>query len=393
MKFELLARISLALALCGGTSIAGAEDYYNSCNFTLGSNANDTMTYKWQLGDFWIPRDLPIGSPIGTPFAAYNSVDNLEGTMISCNRTPSRDPEAIEKPVFRFNMTPVGPRHAGYIAPIGGYDVTGKVWDTGIPGVGVVFQMQFPFLGPATNQLTPENSNNLAPFDSTNFYDEMPLGLVLKAITAKIVLVKTGPIEPGVHHMTERLLWKADVQSQPFSAIPNAYSAYLGSGTVRQSSCSLAAGAGGTDVSVNLGTNWTHSDFENPGAPYTTAVPFEISLLNCTDNNLPPDRFSDGWGFATAHIQLDGKNGSTVIDKDLGLFSLDSEGTAGGVGIQILHDDSRPVALNEMTSVARIASSGATQLKFKARYYKLPGAPYVSGGKASGALGFTISYR
>jgi type 1 fimbria pilin len=354
----------------------GGRTYcHNQCNFIDGDNPTSSMTFTLFLGEYYVARDAPIGSPIGTPFT-YKTAPNREGLTLTCNRAGPNWPNLP----MRSNIVAVGPIFPGTLPMIEGRDLTGKVFETSVAGVGVALEMESPYRGPATNQFLSDTGTRLVPFTATNDYKEMPQGLSFNTLFVRALLIKIGPIAPGAHLISPRMLIKGD-----FSGTPNAYTASV-TGVIRQAQCSLSPTDPVSDTPVELGT-WKTDDFKGPGTG-TRSVPFHINLLNCTDN-----RGADEFGFATAHLQLDGALGSSIIDPALGLLSLDSTSTASNVGIQMLHADGvTPMPLSQVVPVARIANNGAMTLDFNARFYQLPGTPFVGAGSAAGALSFTLSY-
>jgi type 1 fimbria pilin len=327
---------------------ASAEYYHNQCNFITGDNATSSMTFSIPLGDYYVPRDAPVGTPIGSPFT-YKAAPNAEGLALTCNRAGT----AIPNPPFHSNLIAVGAVFPGTLPNIQGRDLTGKVFLTSVPGVGVALEMESPYLGGAQNQFTSTTGTRLPPLQAINDYPTMPIGIHFERILVRALLVKIGNIPAGINTIAPNTLFKGD-----FTGTPNAFSASV-TGTVRQAQCTLSPSDPVSHVPVPLGT-WSTDDFSGPGS-VTTAVPFHINLLDCESN---PG--ADEFGFATAHIKLEGALGSSVIDKDLGLFSLDTTATATGVGIQVLRaDGSTPMPLNEAVPVSRIAPSGAMQLGFQ----------------------------
>jgi type 1 fimbria pilin len=351
--------------------MASADRLFNQCNIWPEQHPNDlTLTYNFQIGDFFVPVDAPIGTVIGDAFG-WTAVMNDENLQVHCNRN-GIDPW----PIFYSNVVAVRPIYPGPLPNIAGRDITGKVFETNIRGVGIAFEYESPYNSSAQNQFyTP---SRLPPLLGVNDHRSMPTGFVLSTMGVKRALIKIGDIPPGVNVIDTGVLYKGD-----FTGVPNAYTVAV-RGTVSQAQCSLSPTNPVSDVPVPLGT-WNTSDFSGPGSA-TTAVPFHLNLLNCVDD--------PSGSVAMANVRLEGALGSTIIDKDLGLFSLDPGSTATGVGIQMLQGDGiTAIPLSEDVPIARIAPSGAMQLNLSARFYQLPGSSFVTGGSATGALSFTITYQ
>lgn len=376
MKPDVLRSLAVAtLAWCCAPS-AMAERIFNQCNIQPESEPNTrSMTYTIDMGDYFVPRDAPIGTPIGSLFQGFKNAYNAEGLRVSCNRTnPNNDPY----PTLYGNIRAIAPIYPGTVPNIAGRDVTGKILQTNVKGVGVVWEAVDPWSGldGRTNQFTPTTNSSMVPFIATHDGQDIGGGIHLDLLGARTVLVKIGEIDPGVQRFYGPM-FEGD-----FTGVPNGFTASL-TGTIHHAECSLDMASPVNPSPVPLGT-WSSNDFGGPGTG-TNPVPFQISLLNCNDD--------PGGSVATANIRLDGALGSTVIDKDLGLFSLDTQSTATGVGIQMLQSDGSVVRLLEDVPVARIVPSGGMMLNLAARFYQLPGSPYVTGGTATGALNFTISYQ
>jgi type 1 fimbria pilin len=260
--------------------------------------------------------------------------------------------------------------------PVNGEDVTGHVLQTNITNVGAIISVNDGFDGFGKRDFIADNPRQRVPFAGTQTQD-MLVYFELRNMRQKITLVKLGPIAPGVH------TFSGDWFSGTFQDIGYAFGSAI-TGTVVQSQCTLAANPVSADP-VQLG-EWESSDFT--GAGYGTApVDFTITLNNCVSD---PNQ-GDPWRVATAHIRLEGANGSAPLPGTDGLFSLSSDSTAAGVGIQILRDDgATPIPLLRDVPVTAIQPSGDTVLPFTARL--LQTGP-VTPGIAKGSLNFTITYQ
>lgn len=374
MKCKILNCLSMALLAAHLAAPASADDYlHNQCNMMLGQTADNslTMTLVGEIGDFYVPRDAPLGTPINAPFATLVGVVNSQGLTVVCNRS-GQDPQ----PVFTSDVVAVSTLYGGTLPNIGGRELAGKVFTTSIPGVGLAIEFESPYYSNASNQFQPTTPTRLPPFLAEN-RSTSGGQMIMQGVLFRPLLVKIGNIAPGVHTIAPNVLVKAG-----FTGTPNAYTLAV-TGTVRTAQCSLALTDPVSEVPVPLGT-WSSNDFSGPGSS-TTAVPFYINLLNCEDD--------PAGSVARAHVKLDGSGSSSIIDKDLGLFSLDSSSTATGVGIQVLQDDgTTAITLGEDVPISRIIPGAAMRLNMRARYYQLGNAA-VGGGRANGALNFTISYQ
>lgn len=373
--FNRLIQVGLMLACAYGAPALARNDYeHNRCNMTNGDNSS-VLTFDLPVGDHYVGRDVPIGAPVSEPWQAFYAKSN-ENWSARCNRTAPDLPQ----PVFWSRLVAVAPIYPGVVPPLVGRDLTGKIFQTNVPGVGIAVELVSPYNGGFENQFTPTTPGTLPPFEAYNDWTRFVSAIDFDTVGLRGSLIKIGPISPGVHTITG-ILYKGSFTPD----LPNAYTVAF-HGTVRQAQCSLDPTNPVSDSPVKLGS-WITDDFSEPVST-TAAVPFHINLLNCEDN---PGQ--DRYGYSTAHIQLEGSGGSTIIDADLGLFSLTTDSTAAGVGIQMLAADGlTPVKLGTPVPIARIAPSGATQLNLAARYRRLPSGAIVRPGNARGALNFTITY-
>ncbi|WP_410481600.1 fimbrial protein [Pseudomonas plecoglossicida] len=316
------------------------------------------LTFEYDAGTLWVPRDAEIGREIATLDVAVN---NREGAQIECFYS-SAPPTTISMPT----STPIAMG-----VPVRGQRFAGTVLRTNIDGIGAIINVGFPYDSSAPNTFTSDNGTQAIPYNGTMRTDT-GFAARLGYFFGKVTFVKTGPIAPGDY----------TIDKEMFHGITNDKGKVMDftlKGRVKQAQCTLL----GNPVSADpvKFADHTLADFTGPG-PVGTEVGFNIKLSDCEDDSSAPTAY--------AHIELDGANGSSVVDAKRGIFSLGTGSTAAGFGIQILHDDGRELPLQEAVSVKRL-SVGVTQLDFKARYYQLD--PKVKDGLAKAALKFTISYR
>jgi type 1 fimbria pilin len=323
--------------------------------------------YQRDMGTLYVPRDARPGTVIGAIDLAQSTSSN-PGFAAECVNDGSH--------YLLFSARATVPIFPGPLDPIDGEDVTGKIMQTNIPGIGVRVKLGTPLDGRGDNSFVPIGPPTV-PYDGFN--DKMLLTQIrLNNLTNRVTLVKTGPLPAGAHILDGRELF-----SGHFPDLGKVFGFGL-TGTIITAQCSVSANPVSADP-VPLG-EWEKDDFKAPGYT-TTAIPFSITLNACeTDTR--------GGFTATANIQLDGVKGSTPIGPvSNGVFSLTSDSTAKGIGIQILRaDGTTPVELQ--TEVPLIAiSPGNTVLNFNARFYQTEPASAVQPGLAKGALNFTITYK
>lgn len=247
----------------------------------------------------------------------------------------------------------------------------GKIIETGIPGVGLHIRLSFPFTGGASNAFTPRDDVAI-PYQGDHNRDVGATPIQINTLHATYTLFKIGPIPAGMQSFSTQM-----VRSQ-ISDLGSALDIHV-SGRVHQAQCTLKADAVSADP-VQLGrhevVDFTHIGFT------TAATDFHITLSDCEDD--------PNGSIARAIIHLDSARGSSSMLPGLGVFSLSSNSTATGIGIQLLRSDNSPMPLEQDVALNTL-TIGNTRLDFKARYYQLD--PMVTAGLADGALDFTISYR
>lgn len=319
------------------------------------------MSYTIDLGTSWIARDAPVGSMIGTVRSLTTPEAQRRG--IRCDNDGSG--------TLVFQATPTAPLHPHSLPPVNGWNVDGKVIETGIPGVGLYIRLGFPFSGGASNAFTPTDDVAI-PYRGENSRDVGATPLQIRYLFSTYILIKTGPIPVGVQNFSKQM-----ARSQ-ITDLGDALNIHV-SGGVHQAQCTLKANPVSADP-VQLGSHEV-ADFSGPGST-TAATDFHITLSDCEDDPVG--------SIARAHIRLEGARGSVPLLPALGVFGLSSQSTATGIGIQLLRSDNSPMPLQQDEPITPLAI-GTTRLDFKARYYQI-GAK-VTPGLAEGSLDFTVSYR
>jgi type 1 fimbria pilin len=368
-SLDLVARCVIGIGACQGASAAAAKnvDPQEDCYWATGAGLK---SFRHDVGTLYIPRDAKVGSVIG----AINDISRIHdpaGLEVRCLSSSGNT-------VFEWNAKASVPVFPGPLDPVDGEDLTGKVLQTNIQGVGARIRQGYPFDGRATNAFWPAVGLATVPFQGFTNGAPMLTPVRFSAMNSYITLIKTGPIPAGPQQLDGRELFYGTV-----TTLGRVLSFGL-TGTVIPAQCTV----GGSPVSadpVQLG-EWESADFTGPGFT-TTAVPFSITLSNCETDTAP--------GFvATANIQLDGVRGSMpVAPTSSGVFSLTTDSDAQGVGIQILKADGvTPMELQTQVPVMTI-TPGNTVLNFNARFYQTAASSAVRPGIAKGALSFTITYK
>ena len=311
----------------------------------------------------WVARDAPVGSKI---YSTTSTGVVGPGFSLLCDNDG-----ALTLTANMGTPLPVAP---GTFPPVDGKDVTGKVLQTSIPGVGLYLELGGFLNGVASNTFQANDGGiGAIPYVGENARKMTPSPLEMKNLIIKyMALIKTGPIPPDTSSFNQ------EVVRGVVSDVGDAVRLTLG-GQVRQAQCTLRANA----VSANPVQLGTHdiADFTGQGST-SDPVDFYITLNDCEDD--------PAGSVARAFMRLNGVDGSVPVDRDLGLFTLTSDSSASGIGIQVLRSDNNPLKLEEFVDMVPL-TPGNTRIDLRARYYQTEAT--VTPGEAKGALNFTIEYR
>jgi len=363
MKLSLRRGIGLAGIVAGWQLALPAVA--NTC---VWDSAPGPLDFQANVGTVYVPRDAKIGSVIG-PDINWVQTGNPGNLGITCSNDGSV--------TLNFSALPVAPMDRRYHEPIGGEDVSGKIFMTNIPGVGARVTLEVPFEGNFDNEFVPIGGKPIVPFEA-EITRTLLSPFKLSRLRSKVTLVKTGNIPPGPHLLNRQIF------DGHFTGIGKGFRYGL-NGTVVQSQCAVGANPVSVDP-VPLG-DWDAKDFTHPG--FTTApTDFTITLTSCQSD---PSSGNE----ASAHIRLDGANGSLPEgDGSLGVFNLSPASTAAGMGIQVLHKDGvTPVPLGNDVDFGVIKDGQDKVLDFKARFYQIKNSTDIRAGKAEGSLSFTLTYQ
>lgn len=367
-----LNRLALSLMIIGSgysTSALAAKkvDPQDNCYWPATPGVKD---HRRDVGTLWIPRDAKVGTVIGTVDMRASTADQA-GLEARC----ANDGTAL----LEFEARPTAPIFSGPLDPINGEDLTGKILQTNIPGVGVRIKLNFPYDNTTgcDNCFVPVGGTPTVPYVGTQTRNIVTT-IDMRSLNNSVTLVKTGNIAPGPNVLDGSELFSGQLTTL------GRFLRYGMTGTIMQAQCTV----GGNPVSadpVALG-EWESADFTGPGYT-TTAVPFSISLSNCETGTA-------GGFVATAHVQLDGARGSVPVGPtNSGVFSLTTDSDAEGVGVQILKADGiTPIELQAEVPMITIVP-GTTVMNFNARFYQTGPSSAIRPGLAKGALSFTVTYK
>ena len=328
--------------------------------------ARGPLQFTHNIADIkWVARDAPVGSKI---YSATTTGVVGPGFILKCDNDGTLSLTA--------NMGTPLPVARGTFHTVDGKDVTGKVLQTSIPGVGLYLELG-GFLNADIDTSNAFHANDggigAVPYVGENQQDMRPSSMEMKNLSIKyMALIKTGPIPPGVSSFNQ------EVVRGVVSDVGDAVRLTL-SGKVQQAQCTLRADA----VSANPVQLKTHdiAVFKGPGS-HSDPVDFYITLNKCEDDK--------AGSVARAFMRLDGVDGSVPVNRDLGVFTLTTDSSASGIGIQVMRSDNTPLKLEEFVDMVPL-TPGITRLDLRAQYYQTEAT--VTPGEAKGALNFTIEYR
>ena len=337
----------------------------DNCTWTQGTQP---MTITRALpGMMHVPISAKPGDTIGTP-TPWEFTSSAPRSELHCYN----DGDVL----WRFDMN----AHSVFpdpLPPVEGEPSDGYILKTNIDGIGARIRLRKPFDGSSPGYFMPEGGprNPFIPFRSTFQYNNDLGGFRFGTLWNQVTLVKTGDIAPGLHTVDSEL-FTGHFDATGLGLVLR----YRLQAQVLQTQCSLI----GDPVSANPVDlqAWDKSHFVAKGTT-TAIIPFSITLSNCK---------TDPGGLTRATIELDPTDGSMPVAGLNGVFSLTTDSTAEGVGIQVLKDDGFPLPLQREVDLKAI-QDGTTLLNFGARFYQTDDASAVRAGEANGALNFTIRYR
>ncbi|MEE7533819.1 type 1 fimbrial protein [Klebsiella huaxiensis] len=271
----------------------------------------------------------------------------------------------------------------------------GYVYDTGVPGVGVLFT-----LGTSSAPVLPGNTWYFHTSRLSRYSGYVTAFYLTKA---QMKLIKTGPITPGIiNGVNLPTLSVVASQSTPANAIfpyVMQYIKFSGQITVASKSCTTP------DVTVNMGTHPIASSFSGIGST-TPWVDSSINLIDCPNftGSIAGTFKGSTWTAGTGNknsISVKLAPSTSIIDNSNGVFSLSNAGLPGvasGVGIQLAYGDSKSTSsltmVNFLESKNIVLDSGdgtGIKIPFASRYIQT--SSDITPGVANGLATFIITYK
>lgn len=247
--------------------------------------------------------------------------------------------------------------------------VTHVVWESGLAGVGIVYQASVRIgSGPWSR----------------------PYGLVSGLLTDADLGV---PLAPGTYPVSFRIKFayvKYDTIS-PGRTVPSAKFAdwgLAGSGDAAPQELLLALGhtqsvnvrlkqCAASDVLVTMGSH-AGAGFTGVGSTVGTQD-FDINLTGCSA------------GMAAVDYRLDPAPGINIVDAANGVVGLDAGSSATGVGVQITDRSDVPVVYGDSRPTSYVPAGGDVTIPLRASYFQWE--PQVAAGTANSLVTFTLDYR
>lgn len=385
--------VRLSLAVLGLSAAAQAAQAAVNCTVVNGS-AGFTGNMALQINSLVVPRDMPVGTII----YRQNFIQAGAGAQYQCT-------ELIASSTVYYWIDGAG-ANTGYNDGINVYK--GKIYETGVPGIGVAWfagQSGVGAVGATQNSLL--NAEVAAPIrNDCSWAFGVPIGscrtsqLKFPSTTA-LVLIKTGPV--GIGTISGSALGKmrmfVDVGSSPIMFV--GFLGLTGNIQVVGTTCKTP------DVNVPLGKQQMSSQkgIGSGKGSYTPTVNFVIALTGCPGfpgyygNPLANPASSQnavisaGTRIAnTLSLRLDPS--IPAIDVINGVLSLSADPeSATGVGVQVLSANGDPMPLSRSVplNTELVANTQSITISLGARYLQTETS--MTPGKANAVATYTLNYQ
>lgn len=215
------------------------------------SGVSGELVHNLNLSPTWVGRDAPIGAVIGQADVRYN-LPNEAGTRVICTNFGAAGPTLTAR------VDNTQPLFTGPLPPVNGEDLTGRVIETGVDGIGIHVRLDDPYHGAGGSPINAWTYIKWmsVPWQGYADHDPGPTGIQLSNLRAFITLIKTGPIAPGPQSFNGVQLFNGT-----YSDVGTVMRYHL-HGTVTAAQCTLKADAVNPDP-VELGTHEV-KDFGTP---------------------------------------------------------------------------------------------------------------------------------
>ncbi|EPT0360627.1 fimbrial protein [Enterobacter cloacae] len=275
-----------------------------------------------------------------------------------------------------------------------GNPFAGKVYQTGVPGIGVAIW----FAGQAATYAEPQIIRTY----TNSFQGTLRVTNLINVFD--ITFIKIGPVSPGSINASNLPQPKIEIRavSSNITNLPITIRNvnFIGSINITTPSCQTP------DVTVNMGETEIRNNFRGIGST-SGWINANFTLVNCpvfygTYNNGVYLEHNNSTGFVTIPESVPNLLSVTIvpftpmIDSENGIFAIDSSrpDSGSGVGIQLGYDSGGIIPLNLSTPLIYTTNrqTGPTiTLPFRARYIQTEKT--VSPGKANGKVAVIIDYK
>ncbi|MFP3506622.1 fimbrial protein [Burkholderia sp. SIMBA_062] len=337
----------LHVALLMIAAAVSTEGFAGTCSFAPGNSArNDTISLPSTV---FTGRDIAIGQVIYRGNLYYSG-----GSQGNC--TGLSDTKQTEQTSFEAS--------GGQLASWSQGSYAGKVFKTGLDGVGIAFLAGTP------------SAAAYVPSGTIDFL--LGPGQGTKADfnhSVAIVLIKIGDVKPGKINASILPQIRMYYGSNRLNAIN--YSV-TGSTAITGGTCNTP------DVAVDMGTFLKERTFTGPGSA-TPWKPIPIALQNC-----PAFTSNVALRYMLTPV-------TPIINSRQGIIALKPEAgkpTATGIGLQIAKADRTPVTYNTLMPVdftPQFIEGGNYTIMLNARYYQTEST--VTPGTANALATFTLNYQ
>lgn len=329
-----------------------------ACDFPAGF----FFRHEVSPGDLFVGRDAPIGTVIRS--WTSNSAGPFHPTHIDCERGSSFSVDTPLPKIFNSPLVPPGE----------------VILQTRIPGIGLVVSAHM--LGGGDLELwtfTPAQGHLGwgVPHVVTHTGAWNQIGSIIST-RLHYRLLKIGPVDPGSGPQPLAGHVLAEFNDATHGKV---LEMVFTSGSINVGLCGLP-GVPGAQVTVPMGT-WRTGQFHGEGS-HTDARAFTVPVQACLAGTVPGNS-------VFAHLRLDPRNGSSVLDAQRGILGLNADSDATGVAVQVLKADLTPMPLTEEVQMVRL-QSGDIQIPMAARYIQV-GKDAPVGGVANASVGFTLTYK
>lgn len=341
--------------------------YALTCTYEAGRGAINT-TIQLQAGNITVGPDIPNGTVLYRQYfkASYQPA-------IRCN---GNNDYAVEN-VIKQTPKPLSSWNGGLYP--------GKVYESGVPGIGVVAW----YSGNAFPNIRIQGS---------------AIGTIIRSFLPEfdISLIKIGPVAPGVLLGSNLFTVGVDYNVQGVPIMPILTANFSGSINIVSRTCMTPS-----NISVQLGSHNINTEFKRVGS-VTPWVDASIKFTDCpyfygTKDDWQHFFYSDdgtqGSGASKANtITVSLTPSNPIINSANGIMAVNSSTqmpAAQGVGIQLGsgNNTETPVPFNfGSTPIFTPANDGTSTFKIplSARYYQTSAT--VQPGRADGRLTFTLNY-